>query len=315
MKKNKKIVVILGTTASGKTGLGVKLARKFDGEIVSADSRQVYRGMDVGTGKDLEEYRIEIPKSSISNQRRFVKIPYHLIDVVSPNTEYNLAKYKKQAEKAIDDILKRGRLPIVVGGTGLYLEALVEGYDLAQARPDRGFRERFEKASLEKLLQKIQKLDPAFAGKINESDRKNRRRLIRYLEILERGERSGEARKRYESLLIGLTRPKEELEKRIYKRLIDRLEREDMVGEVKRLHKEGVSWKRLESFGLEYRFVSLYLKGELTYEEMVEKLFIAIRQFAKRQMTWFRRWERKGAKIHWIKAQREALGLIKDFLK
>jgi len=353
-KRKQKIIVILGTTASGKTSLGVKLAYKFNGEIISADSRQVYRGMDVGTGKDLKDYCLKFPisnppagragfqfpnKFQISNSKikkfKIVKIPYHLIDVVNPKTRFSLAKYQELAYKAIDDILARGKLPIIVGGTGLYLQAVVDGYKLSKAKPDRKSREELEKLDANKLFKELQKLNPAFADKLHKSDRKNKRRLIRYIEITKEAKLpigSLASKTKYDFLLIGLTWPRQILQERIYKRLIERLEKENMVGEVKRLHQQGVSWKRLESFGLEYKYVSLYLRKKLTYEEMVEKLNIAIRQFAKKQMTWFRRWERQGAKIHWLhyfvksdkisakqlnraKDRREAERLVKGFLK
>ena len=310
LKNNNKIIVVLGTTASGKTKLGVDLARKFNGEIISADSRQVYRGMDVGTGKDLDEYK---------------NIPYHLIDVVNPNTKFSLAKYQKLAFGAIDDILKRGKTPIIVGGTGLYLQAVVDNYNLSGARPDKELREKLERKSAGELFLELKKINSKFAERLNESERKNRRRLIRYIEIMQDkgAEKKGVShpigcetpKAKYDFLLLGLTWPRETLKERIYKRLMERLEKENMVGEVKELHKDGVSWKRLESFGLEYKYISLYLQGKLDYEEMVEKLNIAIRQFAKKQMTWFRRWEKQGRKINWVKDGEEAEKLVREFLK
>ncbi|MBI4812117.1 tRNA (adenosine(37)-N6)-dimethylallyltransferase MiaA [Candidatus Falkowbacteria bacterium] len=335
MLKKNKIIVILGPTASGKTGLAVRLAYKFNGEIVSADSRQVYRGMDVGTGKDLKDYHLQIPnskfqipnkiqnsKSKIQKRARFIDISHYLIDVVNPRTEFNLAKYQKLAYRAIDGILSRGKLPILVGGTGLYLQAVVDGYRLGGGGADKKLRKELEKMNADKLFGMLKKINPKWANRLNESDRKNKRRLIRYVEILktrkdakENAERRGKAIKKYDALIIGLTWPKDVLEKRIYKRLIERLEKENMVGEVRGLRKEGLSWKRLESFGLEYKYVSLYLQKKLTYEEMVEKLFIAIRRFAKRQLTWFRRWEGMGAKIRWVKKRKEAEKLISAFFK
>ena len=323
-KNNNKIIVILGPTSSGKTGLAVKLAYKFNGEIVSADSRQVYRGMDVGTGKDLDEYKLEVRSKKLEvrsdkNKKVFktVKISYHLIDVVSPKTKFSLAKYQRLAYKAINDILARGKLPIIVGGTGLYLQAVVDGYNLSKAKPDKKLREKLEKLDVDELFKKLQKLNRGFADRLHESDKKNKRRLIRYIEICKDTECpighsvSGAG---YDFLLIGLTWPREVLMERIYKRLIERLEKEDMIGEVERLHKQGVTWKRLESFGLEYKYIALYLRKKLSYKEMVEKLNIAIRQFAKRQMTWFRRWERQETKIYWVKDRGEAERLVKKFL-
>lgn len=309
MKNSKnKIMVILGPTSGGKTKLAVDLARKFSGEIVSADSRQVYKGMDIGTGKDLSEYKIGK-----------IKIKYYLIDVVNPKTDFNLAKYQKLAYKAIDDILARGKTPIIAGGTGLYIQAVIDGYQLPGGKPDKKLRARLEKMNAEKLFAMLKKLDSKKAESLNESERGNKRRLIRYIEVARMTTKKFPpppfnkegSTKRYDFLLVGLTFPKEILEKRIYQRLIERLKKEDMIAEVKRLREEGVSWKRLDGFGLEYRYVSLYLRGKLTYDEMVEKLNIAIRQFAKHQMTWFKRDKR----IKWIKNKSEVNVLVKKFLK
>jgi tRNA dimethylallyltransferase len=331
LKNSNKIIVILGPTASGKTKLGVDLARKFNGEIISADSRQVYKGMDVGTGKDLDEYG---------------GVKYHLIDIVSPNTKFSLAKYQKLAFEAIEGILKRGKTPIIVGGTGLYLQAVVDNYNLNGAKPDKGLRENLEKKSVEELFLELKKINSKFADKLNDSDKKNKRRLIRYIEVMQNNKqqespgchaggngvtdsipsalnetrfyRSASLRSRmtnYNFLLLGLTWPREVLNERIHKRLVDRLEKENMIDEVKNLHAGGVSWKRLESFGLEYKFISLYLQEKKDYEEMVERLNIASRQFAKRQMTWFRRWEKQRKKIYWIEGEEQAEKLVKDFLR
>jgi tRNA dimethylallyltransferase len=359
-----KIIAIVGTNASGKTGLGVHLANKFNGEIVSADSRQVYKGMDIGTGKDLSEYkvknkdseyRIDNTKFSGSSRRRFappqddsVFIPYHLIDIVEPDEEFSLAQFQKLAYQAIDDIIKRGKLPIIVGGTGLYVQAIIDEYDLSDAGPDKKLRQELEKLNADKLFKKLHKLNTYFADRLNESDRKNKRRLIRYIEIIKdnpekeaeplmRGSASdsnkphpslllgkGRGNKgKYESLIIGLTWPRETLAKRIRQRLLERLKKRDMVGEVKRLHEQGISWRRLEDFGLEYKFIAQYLQKKIEYGEMVEKLYRAIKQFAKRQMTWLKRWERpfdrtqgrQGAKIYWVKEEKEAEELVKKFIK
>lgn len=337
MLKKNKIIVILGPTASGKTKLAVALAYQFNGEIVSADSRQVYRGMDVGTGKDLKEFSIfdfrfsnSKNKSKIENfKSKIIKIPHHLIDVVSPKTEFNLAKYQKLAYRAIDDILSRGKLPILAGGTGLYLQAVVDGYDLSGPQPDEKLRKKLAAKSADELFAMFKKLSPKMAARINVSDRKNKRRLIRYLEILKSRNnaelyRTGASigsvwarnnAEKYETLIIGLAWPKEILERRIYKRLIERLENEDMTGEIRRLCKQGLSWKRLESFGLEYKFISLYLQRKMSYEEMIEKLYRATKQFARRQMTWFRRWERMGVKINWIKNKNDTVEAVKKFVR
>ncbi len=291
-----KILVILGPTASGKTSLGVRLAAKYNGEIISADSRQVFKGMDIGTGKDLAEYKI-------GNK----KIAHHLIDVVSPNTDFNLAKYQRLALAAITDILKRGKLPIIVGGTGLYLQAIVDNYQLSLAKPDLAKRQEWESLGREELYSRLEKLKPDFAQKLNNSDKNNPRRLVRYLEILALdGRAASKEASPYEFLLLGLDWPDDVLRQRINKRIIDRLDNEDMVGEVERLHAEGVSWKRLTSFGLEYKFITYYLVEKFEYDEMVQKLGEASYRFAKRQKTWFRRWEKQGRKINWVESLPEA---------
>jgi len=320
MKKKKKIVVIVGTTASGKTALAVDLACKFSGEIVSADSRQVYKYMDIGTGKDLGEYCVETRRGA--SAPKVTKIPYHLIDVAHPNTHYDLAKWLRKAKISINDILDRERLPIVAGGTGLYAQALVDNFNLSKYGEDKKLREKLEKKEILEIFKILLKLDEKFAKKLNNSERNNKRRLIRYIEICKQGEKIknihlGRISKNneYEFLLIGVTHPIEIFRERIYKRLIHRLEKEDMIGEVIGLNKDKkVSWKRLESFGLEYKFIARYLRKKLSYEEMVEKLNIAIGQFAKKQTTWLRRWEKQGAKIHWVKNRREARNLCKIFL-
>ena len=301
IKNDKKIIVILGPTASGKTKLAVELAEKFNGEIVSADSRQVYRGMDIGTGKDLAEY----------------SVPYHLIDVVNPKLRFDLAQYQKLAFAAIDDILGRGKLPILAGGSGLYLQAVIDNYKLSDAKKDLALRKKLEKLNAGELFKKLEKLSPNLAVKLNQSDKNNKRRLIRYLEILEQDKnfKSRKGQKKYEALLIGLSYSGEILKQRIFKRLMDRLKEQNMIGEVENLRAKGLSWKRLEEFGLEYKFISLYLQGKLQYEEMVEKLNLAIFQFAKRQLTWFKRWEKQGANINWVKDNKKIEKLVKDYLE
>jgi tRNA dimethylallyltransferase len=290
-RKNNKVLVILGPTASGKTALAVRLAAKFNGEIISADSRQVYRGMDVGTGKDLGEYVVSGKK-----------IPYHLIDVVEPNDVFNLALYQKLAVAAIEDILARGRLPIVVGGTGLYLQAIVDGYQLVDRAPVSKQRLELEKLTVDELYARLEKLKPEFARELNNSERHNPRHLVRYLEILAAGPKTRATKKPlpYNFLLLGLQPDDDTMRTRIMKRIVDRLDNEDMVGEVERLNAAGVSWSRLYSFGLEYRYIAWYFQDKLDYDEMIERLGLATYRFAKRQKTWFRRWEKQGQTIYWL---------------
>lgn len=299
-----KVLAILGTTSAGKTGLGVLLAAELGGEIVSADSRQVYRGLDIGTGKDLAEYKVAGKK-----------IPYHLIDVASPKTQFDLAKYQKLAYKAIDDILRRGKLPIVVGGSGLYLQALVDNFNLSAVKARSPKRAKWDQMSAAKLFALVEKQKPEFAARLNNSDKNNARRLSRYLEIIEAEglEKVGRRVGRYDFLILGLEWSNDVLRARIVQRLLDRLEKEGLVAEVKHLNDEGVSWERLNDFGLEYRFVSRHLLGGLSYSGMVEKLSLALYHFAKRQKTWFRRWEKQGAKINWVKDIDGAMKKIKKW--
>ncbi|MDA3840665.1 MAG: tRNA (adenosine(37)-N6)-dimethylallyltransferase MiaA [Patescibacteria group bacterium] len=302
---NNKVIVILGPTSGGKTSLAVELAHRFDGEIVSADSRQVYRGMDIGTGKDLSEFSFKEKNGDNVN------IPYHLMDVVDPRDEFDVVQWNKMAKLAIDDILKRNKLPIVVGGTGLYLQSLVDNYDFSETKPDKEERSLLEKKSIKDLIFILKNIKPGIEDELDENDLGNKRRLIRYIQILKNNKdfsikKSLNSKNKYNFLLLGLTFPREVLNERIYKRLIQRIEKEGMIDEVKKLHENGVSWERMESFGLEYKHLSWYLNDKIFYVEMVEKLNIAIRQFAKRQMSWFRRWEKQGREIKWVDNTGEA---------
>jgi tRNA dimethylallyltransferase len=287
--KTNKILIILGPTATGKTKLAVKLAEKFNGEIISADSRQIYKGMNIGSGKDLKEYK---------------KIKYHLIDIVPPNTNFNVAKFQKLAYAAIDDIIKRKKIPILAGGTGLYISAIVDGLNFPQQNDLKQTRNKLNKLSLKQLLARLKKIDPKT---YKACDQKNRRRVQRALEIYyQTGKPKSKQKKskpRYNCLQIGINFPKEIIHKKIEKRLEQRLKGGAMVREVKNLHyKKNVSWKRLESFGLEYKWVSLYLQDKINYKEMKKNLARNIKQFAKRQITWFKRdnkiiWENDFKKI------------------
>ncbi len=299
MKINgEKILVIVGPTATGKSGIAVLLAKKFDGEIISADSRQVYRGLDIGTGK--------ITKKEMEG------VPHHLLDIASPKRKFSVAQYKKLAEKAIRYIVyKKKKLPIVVGGTGFYIQALVDNLDLPEVPPNLELRKKLEKKSVVELFEILKKLDPNRAKGI---DSKNPRRLIRAIEIAKHlGQVPALNFKpsptNYKPLFIGLDLPDKELKKKIRMRLFARI-RNGMITEAKKLRKQGLSYKRMEELGLEYKFLAKHLKGELTKSEMIEKLNTAIWQYAKRQQTWFKRDKR----IHWIKTKKEAEKLVRKFL-
>ncbi len=270
-----KLVVILGTNASGKSDLGIRLAKHFGGEIVSADSRQVYRGLDLGSGKVTPA------------QAAVVK--HHLIDVADLSDYYSLAQYQRAAYNAIDAISAAGKMPFLVGGTGLYISAIVEGYQLVDVPPNETLRAELEPLPLTELIKRLEQADPEAANRI---DKNNPRRLIRAIEIASAGQTHSSARKsapRYDCLQLGLTWPRQILEQRIDKRLCERLDH-GMIDEVARLRSRGVSDLRLEKLGLEYRYLSRYLRGELrTIDELRTQLGIAIRQFAKEQVTWFKR--------------------------
>lgn len=280
-----KILVIVGPTASGKSGLAVKLAKEFDGEVISADSRQVYKGLTIGTGK--------ITKKEMKGVR------HHLIDVADPRRQFTVAKYVKLAQKTIQTILKRGRLPIICGGTGFYVEALVDGIALPDVPADTKLRARLSKLSAEKLLKQLKKLDPVRAHQINQntSDRHNARRIIRAIEIATARKRTEPVVKKplYNPIFIGLKVPREELKKKIKTRLLKRL-RSGMIAEARRLRAQGLSWKRMEELGLEYRYLARFLQGKMDKSAMIKKLEIEIGRYAKRQMTWFRR----DTRIRWF---------------
>ncbi len=270
-----KLVVILGTNASGKSDLGIRVAKHFGGEVVSADSRQVYRGLDLGTGKIT------------AAQAGTVK--HHLIDVADLSEYFSLAQYQRAAYSAIDSIAGAGKLPIIVGGTGLYISAIVEGYQLVDVPPNDPLRTELEGLPLAQLVERLEKSNPGAASLIDQS---NRRRLIRAIEIASAGHAHSATHissPRYNCLQLGLIWPREVLEERIEKRLRERLG-SGMIDEVAGLRSQGVSDTRLDKLGLEYRFITRYLRGELgTLDDLRLQLGIAIRQFAKAQLTWFKR--------------------------
>ena len=289
-----KILVIVGPTSSGKTSLSIKLAKRFNGEVVSADSRQVYKGMDFGTGK--------------VTKKEMQSIKHYLLDVVSPKTQFSAAKFVKLADKAIKEIIKKGKLPIICGGTGFWVEALLYGLNETVA-PDWQLRKKLEKLSAEELLNKLSRISPERARNI---DPHNKRRLIRALEIAlltKKPVLPVQKNLRYDALQLGIVKDREVLNKLIRQRLLARI-KQGMIKEVAGLHKNGVSWQKLDDFGLEYRYVSRFLRGLLTKEQMLEQLEIASRHYAKRQMTWFKREKN----IHWLKDLNKASKLVENWL-
>ncbi len=291
-----KLIVILGPTASGKTDLSIRLAKKFKGEIVSADSRQVYRGMDIGTGK--------------VTKKEMAGIPHYLLDVASPRKKFSVAQYKKLAQKAINRIFKKEKIPFLVGGTGFYIQAVTDEIVIPEVKPKWKLRKELEKKSAEELFEKLKKIDPKRASSI---DKNNKRRLIRAIEIVSETKKPVPKIKKgipdFQILKIGIKKEKDDLQKLIKKRLEKRLKK-GMIAEVKKL-KEKLSWQRLDSFGLEYRYIALYLQKKITKEEMKERLEKEIWHYAKRQMTWFKR----DKEIKWIKNYKEAEKLVKKFLQ
>lgn len=296
------LICVLGPTASGKTRYAVRLAKEIDrllaeelpgaeaggadirhAEILSADSRQVYRGMDIGTGKDLSEYD---------------GVPYHLMDIVDAGSKYNIYEYQRDFEKAYRDIVSRGCVPILCGGSGLYIEAATCGYSLPDVPADQELRAELEKEDTQVLVNRLASLKPLH----NSTDYDTRKRLIRALEIALYESRHPVDRTHFlpkNTYYIGTLVSRDERNARIDRRLDARLQ-EGMVDEVRRLLDSGIRAEDLIYYGLEYKFVTLYLTGRSSYEEMKERLAIAIHQFAKRQMTWFRGMERKGIRIHWV---------------
>lgn len=291
-----KLIIILGPTSSGKSALAIKLAKKINGEIISADSRQVYKGMDLGTGK--------ITKA----EQKIIK--HHLLDVASPQQQYTVAQFKRDANRAIVQITSKSKIPFLVGGTAFYIYAVIDDWEIPEVKPNLKLRKQLEKKSVKELFLMIKKLDPRRAKTI---DKNNKRRLIRAIEIIKTTGQPIPFRSPsspYSLLLIGLKKEPAELKKLIKQRL-EKRHKQGVIVEVKKLLKSGVSHKRLFDFGLEYRYISMYIQGQLTYTQMKEQLLNAIYQFSKRQMAWFKRDQR----IHWIKNQKQAEQLVRSFLQ
>ena len=293
-----RLITILGPTACGKTSLAVALAARIGGEIISGDSRQVYRRMDIGTGKDLEDYTITI------NDER-LEIPYHLIDICEPGTKYNLFQYQQDFLQAYEDITCRGVQPILCGGTGLYIESVLKGYSLSPVPQNPELREQLVDKSLDELTTMLVDLKKQTGSNMhNRTDVDTVQRAIRAIEIETYNLHTPMEERQFPMIpyiIIGVDVDRETRRRRITRRLQQRLE-EGMVEEVKGLLDSGIPTDDLIYYGLEYKFVTEYVIGKLSYEEMFRQLEIAIHQFAKRQMTWFRGMERRGFKIHWLPA-------------
>lgn len=292
--QNQKMITILGPTASGKTSVAAALALRTGGEIISADSRQVYRRMDIGTGKDLADYTIGD-----------VHIPHHLIDIAEPGTKYNLFQYQQDFHTAYNDIRSRGKLPILCGGTGLYIEAVLGGYSLSPVPQNQKLRESLEGKSLDQLTQMLVQLKQKNGSNMhNRTDVDTAQRAIRAIEIETYNLEHPTPERQMppvESLIIGINIDRELRREKITRRLKARLD-DGMCDEIQGLIDGGVNPEDLIYYGLEYKFITEYVIGRTSYEEMFRQLEIAIHQFAKRQMTWFRGMERRGFTIHWIDA-------------
>lgn len=283
------LLVVIGPTASGKTSLAVKLAQQLQGEVLSADSRQVYRGLDIGSGKDLEEYE---------------NVPYHLIDIVDTGYEYNIFDFQRHFVEAFEVVNAKHKLPILAGGSALYVDSILKGYHLIEVPEDRALRAELSMLSDEQLIEKLLTLKPE---QHNTTDLKDRARLVRAIEIAE-GEQSANAKlppfPEIKPFILAIKWDRPILRDRITKRLKERIE-QGLIEEVERLHAQGTSWGTLDFYGLEYRFVGQYLQGKITKNDMFQKLNSAIHQFAKKQDTWLRRLERNGFTIHWLDGEQD----------
>lgn len=297
-----KSIFVIGPTATGKTAMAVDIARHLQSEIISIDSRQLYQGMDLGTGKDLSDFTTG-----------GATVPHHLIDILDPATdEYHLHRFISDAKEAIESIASKNKTPILCGGTILYTNALLQGYELAGCEPNWEFRNQLEQLSTEALVNRLKPNTELF----DRADRTNRKRIIRAIEMAEHDHLSPAVKiPNLDTLILAPYYPRKTVHQRIETRLDQRLN-EGMIEEVEALHQAGVSWDKMDWFGLEYRWVSKFLKGEVSRQEMRDKLLIKIRQFAKSQDIWLRKLERQGQTIHWITESNhaEAIELVDLFL-
>lgn len=285
---NQKVVVILGPTASGKSDLAVQIAKKFNGEVISADSRQVYKGLDIGTGK--------------ITKREMKGVRHYLLDVANPKQQFSVVRFVEETRKTIAEVARRGRLPIICGGTGFYISALLGNETIPDTPPNNALRKKLKKKSVLELFALLKKLNPKRAKTMNNSDKHNPHRLTRAIELSKTSEtfRNTPKTDYFKPLLIGIAPDKDELRKRIHARLLKRV-RQGMINESKRLHSRGLSWKRMDELGLEYRYLALFLQKKITKDEMVEKLSTEIWRYAKRQITWFKR----DKNIRWFESAKD----------
>lgn len=311
-KQAPKIIVIMGPTASGKSGIALELAKKFKGEIISADSRQIYAGMNLGTGKIPRDKSSQSPE--YSEEYLSEGITHHLIDVAEPMKDFNISHFKKLAGEAIEKILAKDKLPIICGGTAFWIDAIVKNTNIPEVAPNAELRAILEKQSLEKLFLQLRKLDPERAATI---DSKNKVRLVRAIEICRaigkvpsQSSVINSQSSKYTFLEIGIQIQREELNEKIKKRLDERFD-EGMIKEVESLHKNGVTYEWMERIGLEYRWISRFLAGQICEKEMREKLYFDIIHYAKRQMTWLK----KNKNIIWLKDYQEIEKETRNFLK
>jgi len=306
----KKLIVILGPTASGKSEMVVKLAKKFHGEVISADSRQVYKGMDIGTGK--------------VTKKEMLGITHYLLDVASPKRKFTVTQYRKLTLGAISKIFKKGKVPFLCGGTGFYIQSVVDGILIPEVPPDWELRKKLEKKSAKELFAQLKKIDPKRARTI---EKKNPRRLIRAIEIILKTKKPVPPLKKsplpYPVLIVGIKKSKEELKKIIKKRFFKWL-KQGFLKEILKLRKFGISWQKIEEFGIHYRVTAQYLQNKITDKEMVENSLKEIQNYAKRQMTWFTRQNfaeqnlggfKRDQRIQWVKNYKEAEKLVEKFLK
>ena len=301
MNRDNKLIIILGPTATGKTSLAVQIASNFNGEIISADSRQIYKGLDIGTGKDLEEYAVYDKP-----------IKYHLIDILNPNENYSVYNFQRDFIKSYKQIIKKNKKPILCGGTGLYIESLLLDYDLSKSPPpDKELRKKLSNKSLSELKIYLDKIN---INIIKEPKNDTKNRIIRNIEICLNYKKSSTPLidipiENYK--IIGIDPGREVVREKITKRLITRMDK-GLISEVEKLISQGVSHERLFYFGLEYRYISQYINGNFNYEDLVKNLNTAIHRFAKKQMTFFRRMEKRNIKINWV--NNNNLNQIKDLL-